>query len=151
MGVYAGKLDGDMRVNGFASGLLNLGVGSTDLRNEYIGAYANWNNNSGLYVDGVLQGGRHRYSVSPALNFGSGGKGDSLLASIEVGQSFPLAESWRIEPQLQLVHQRVTLDGTSIAGAFVRQDSHEGWLARAACGSRARSPPAPACCSRTFG
>jgi len=131
VGVYAGKLDGDMRVNGFASGLQNLGVGSTDLRNEYIGAYANWNNNSGLYVDGVLQGGRHRYSVSPALNFGSGGKGDSLLASIEVGQSFPLAESWRIEPQLQLVHQRVTLDGTSIAGAFVRQDSHEGWLARA--------------------
>jgi outer membrane autotransporter protein len=131
VGVYVGKLDGDMRVNGFASGLANFGVGSTDLRNEYVGAYATWKNDSGLYVDGVLQGGRHRYSVSPTLNFGSGGKGDSLLASIEVGQSFPIAEGWSIEPQVQLVHQRVKLDNTSIPGALVQQDSHDGWLARA--------------------
>uniref|UniRef100_UPI000D3633C0 autotransporter outer membrane beta-barrel domain-containing protein n=1 Tax=unclassified Variovorax TaxID=663243 RepID=UPI000D3633C0 len=131
VGVYVGRLDGDMRVNGFASGLANLGVGSSDLRNEYIGAYATWKNDSGLYVDGVLQGGRHRYTVSPTAGFGSGGKGDSLLASIEVGQSFRLADNWSIEPQLQLVHQRVNLDGTSIPGAVVQQDSHNGWLARA--------------------
>jgi outer membrane autotransporter protein len=131
VGVYVGQLDGDMRVTGFASGLANLGVGSSDLRSEYIGAYATWKNGSGLYVDGVLQGGRHRYTASPTLSFGSSGKGDSLLAAIEVGQSFAIAPNWSIEPQLQLVHQRVSLDNTSIVGALVQQDSHDGWLVRA--------------------
>ncbi len=130
-GVYVGQLDGDMRVRGFASGLLNLGVGTNDLKNQYLGIYGTWKNDGGLYVDGVLQGGRHRYTASPVLGPGSGGKGSSLLASVEVGQSFGVAAGWTIEPQLQLVHQRVSLDDTGIVGAQIRQDSHEGWLVRA--------------------
>ena len=129
-GVYVGQLDGDMRVRGFASGLLNLGVGTNDLKNQYLGIYGTWKDDGGLYVDGVLQGGRHRYTASPALGLGSGGKGSSLLASVEVGQSFGVAAGWTIEPQLQLVHQRVSLDDTGIVGAQIRQDSHEGWLVR---------------------
>ncbi|MFM9928148.1 autotransporter outer membrane beta-barrel domain-containing protein [Variovorax sp. H27-G14] len=131
VGVYVGQLDGTMSVTGFAGGLQNYGVGSTDLRNQFLGAYATWKNDTGLYVDGVLQAGRHRYTASPTLGFGSSGKGNSLLASIEVGQSFPLAENWRIEPQLQLVHQRVNLDDNGIVGALVQQNPHNGWLLRA--------------------
>lgn len=130
-GVYVGQLDGDMSVTGFARGIVNYAAGSNDLRSQYLGAYATWKNDSGLYVDGVLQAGRHRYTVSPTLGFGSSGKGSSLLASIEVGQAFNIAPGWTIEPQLQLVHQRVNLDDGSIAGALVQQDSHNGWLARA--------------------
>ncbi|MGJ7583098.1 autotransporter domain-containing protein, partial [Variovorax sp. RHLX14] len=130
-GVYVGQLDGDMSVTGFARGIVNYAAGSNDLRSQYLGAYATWKNDSGLYVDGVLQAGRHRYTVSPTLSFGSSGKGISLLASIEVGQAFSIAPGWTIEPQLQLVHQRVSLDDGSIAGALVQQDSHNGWLARA--------------------
>lgn len=130
-GVYVGQLDGDMRVTGFARGIANYAAGSNDLRSQYLGAYATWKNDSGLYVDGVLQAGRHRYTAAPTLSFGSSGKGSSLLASIEVGQAFSIAPNWTIEPQLQLVHQRVRLDDSSIAGAVVRQDSHNGWLARA--------------------
>ena len=129
-GVYVGQLDGDMRVNGFASGLLDLGVGINDLKNQYFGVYGTWKNDSGLYIDGVLQGGRHRYTASPVLGLGSGGKGSSLLASVEVGQSFGIAAGWTIEPQLQLVHQRVSLDDASIVGALIRQDSDSGWLVR---------------------
>jgi outer membrane autotransporter protein len=131
VGVYVGQLDGDMRVNGFASGLANLGVGANDQKSQYLGAYTTWRNDSGLYVDGVLQGGRHRYTASPALNLASGGKGNSVLASVEVGQSFAIAQNWTIEPQVQLVHQRVNLGDTSIPGALVRQDSHNGTLVRA--------------------
>ncbi|MGJ7554813.1 autotransporter outer membrane beta-barrel domain-containing protein [Variovorax sp. RB3P1] len=131
VGVYVGQLDGDMRVMGFASGVQNLAVGSNDLRSQFFGAYATWKNDGGLYVDSVLQAGRHRYTVSPTLSFGSSGKGDSLLASVEVGQAFAIAPNWTIEPQLQLVHQRVSLDDTSIAGALVQQNSHDGWLLRA--------------------
>ncbi|MFC5576352.1 autotransporter outer membrane beta-barrel domain-containing protein, partial [Xenophilus aerolatus] len=100
-GVYVGQLEGDMSVTGFARGVLNYAAGSNDLRSQYLGAYATWKNESGLYVDGVLQAGRHRYTASPTLAFSSSGKGDSLLASIEVGQAFAIAPNWTIEPQLQ--------------------------------------------------
>jgi len=131
VGVYVGQLDGDMRVTGFASGVQNLAVGTNNLKNQYLGAYATWKNDGGLYVDSVLQAGRHRYTVSPALGFGSSGKGDSLLASVEVGQAFAIAPNWTVEPQLQLVHQRVSLDDNGIAGALVQQNTHSGWLVRA--------------------
>lgn len=130
-GIYVGELEGDMSVSGFARGIVNYGAGTNNLRSQYLGAYATWKNDSGLYVDGVLQAGRHRYTASPTLSFGSSGKGSSLLASIEVGQSFGIAPGWTIEPQLQLVHQHISLDDGSIAGALVRQNSHSGWLARA--------------------
>ena len=130
-GIYIGELDGDMRVTGFARGLANYAAGSNDLQSQYLGAYATWKNGSGLYVDGVLQAGRHRYTAAPTLGFGSSGSGNSLLASIEVGQAFSIAPNWTLEPQLQLVHQRVSLHDTGIPGALVQQDSHSGWLARA--------------------
>jgi len=130
-GIYVGQLDGDMRVNGFVGGLQNYAAGTNNLRSQYLGAYATWKNDSGLYVDGVLQAGRHRYTASPALGFSNAGKGSSLLASIEVGQAFPLGSNWTIEPQLQLVHQRIRLDDSGIVGALVQQNNHNGWLVRA--------------------
>lgn len=54
-----------------------------------------------------------------------------MLASLEVGQSFALAEGWQIEPQLQLAHQRLKLDDATIAGAHVQQGSDKGWFVRA--------------------
>ncbi|MBN8749676.1 MAG: autotransporter outer membrane beta-barrel domain-containing protein, partial [Variovorax sp.] len=53
-GVYVGQLEGDMSVTGFARGVVNYAAGSNDLRSQYLGAYATWKNDSGLYVDGVL-------------------------------------------------------------------------------------------------
>jgi outer membrane autotransporter protein len=53
------------------------------------------------------------------------------MASIEVGQAFALgASGWKIEPQVQLIHQRLSLDTIAISGANVRQDSDDGWIAR---------------------
>ena len=129
-GVYVGQLEGDMSVTGFARGVADLAVGSNELRSRYLGVYATWRNEGGFYADAVLQGGRHRYDVSPQLALASHGQGDSLLASIEVGQGFQVAPGWSLEPQLQLMHQRVDLDEVGIAGATVQQDSHNGWIAR---------------------
>ncbi|MGJ3699364.1 autotransporter outer membrane beta-barrel domain-containing protein [Variovorax sp. AFSI2.2] len=130
-GVYVGQLDGRIRVNGFASGIADLAVGSNDLRSQYLGAYGTWTADSGFYADAVLQAGRHRYTAQPLSTLRSGGKGDSLMASIEVGQSFALgASGWKIEPQLQLIHQHLGLDDIAISGARVRQDSDDGWIGR---------------------
>jgi fibronectin-binding autotransporter adhesin len=131
-GIYVGQLDGDARVNGFASGIRNLGVGRNDLRSQYVGVYGTYTGDSGFYADAVVQTGRHRYTVEPSLGAGVGGKGNSLLGSIEVGQSFALGGSgWSIEPQLQLIHQHLDLGNSLIAGAVVQPQADNGWIARA--------------------
>ncbi|MDQ0033670.1 outer membrane autotransporter protein [Variovorax boronicumulans] len=130
-GVYVGQLDGSVKVSGFSGGIANLGVGSNDLQSQYLGAYGTWTADAGFYADAVLQAGRHRYTVAPLSGQRSAGKGDSLMASIEVGQAFAMGEGgWKIEPQLQLIHQHIGLDDVAISGARVRQDSDDGWIAR---------------------
>jgi len=131
-GIYVGQLDGDASVRGFASGIQNLGVGRNDLRSQYVGVYGTYTTDSGFYADAVVQSGRHRYTVEPLASLGVGGKGNSLLGSIEVGQSFALGGSgWRIEPQLQLIHQHMDLGNSAIAGAIVQPQADSGWIARA--------------------
>lgn len=129
-GIYVGQLDGDISVSGFARGVYG-GVGRNDLRSRYLGAYATWYGANGFYADAVLQAGDHRYTVQPQGNAFASGKGDSQTASIEIGQSLALGQGWTIEPQLQLIYQRVDLDDVSISGARVQQDSDNGWIARA--------------------
>jgi outer membrane autotransporter protein len=135
-GVYVGQLDGDMAVSGFARGVQGLRVGSNSLRNQYLGAYGTYTSDGGFYADAVLQSGRHNYDIiSPLTQSGSGGsgKGRSLLASVEVGQSFALggAGEWKVEPQFQLIHQRLNLDDVAITGnTLVRQHPDSAWLAR---------------------
>jgi outer membrane autotransporter protein len=129
-GIYVGQLDGDISVNGFARGVYGS-VGRNDLRSRYLGAYTTWYGANGFYADAVLQAADHRYTVQPQGNASVSGKGDSQTASIEVGQSLALGQGWTIEPQLQLIYQRVDLDDVSISGARVQQDSDNGWVARA--------------------
>jgi fibronectin-binding autotransporter adhesin len=131
-GLYVGQLDGDARVTGFASGIQGLGVGRNDLRSQYVGIYGTYTADSGFYADAVVQSGRHRYTVEPLVSPGIGGKGNSLLGSIEVGQPFALGGSgWSIEPQLQLIHQHMDFGNSVIAGAVVQPQADSGWIARA--------------------
>ncbi|RQO41182.1 autotransporter outer membrane beta-barrel domain-containing protein [Variovorax sp. KBW07] len=131
-GIYVGQLDGDARVNGFASGIRNLGVGRNDLRSQYVGVYGTYTSDSGFYADAVVQSGRHRYTVEPSFGAGVGGKGNSLLGSIEVGQSFAIGNSgWSVEPQLQLIHQHLDLGNSLISGAVVQPQADNGWIVRA--------------------
>lgn len=131
-GIYAGQFDGDASVRGFASGIQNLSVGRNDLRSQYLGVYGTYTSDSGFYADAVVQSGRHRYTVEPVASPGTSGKGNSLLGSIEVGQSFALGGSgWRIEPQLQLIHQHMDLNNSAIVGAVVQPQADSGWIARA--------------------
>ncbi|WP_447922042.1 autotransporter outer membrane beta-barrel domain-containing protein [Achromobacter aegrifaciens] len=129
-GLYVGQLDGDMKVTGFARGIDRYAAGRNELKNQYLGGYATYRNDDGLYVDGVLQGGRHRSTVGPDGFLSSQNKGHSLLASVEVGRSFKMASNWRIEPQLQLVHQRLSLNDSALVGAQVQQDPASSWAAR---------------------
>ena len=128
-GVYVGQLEGRIGVQGFARGVQGT-VGSNDLRSRYLAAYAMWKDDNDRYADAVLQAGSHRYGVEATGNPGNWGKGRSLLASMEAGQAFGFAPGWRIEPQAQIVHQKLNLDDVVISGARVSQQTGGGWLGR---------------------
>ena len=130
-GLYVGQLNGTMNVRGFASSVADQSVGGNRLRSHYLGAYTTYHHTNGFYVDTVLQGGQHRYGVSPLTAPASHGKGDSLLASVEVGRGYQLPSGWMLEPQLQFIHQRIDLDGVAITGADVQQNTHSRWTVRA--------------------
>ncbi|MEJ7686543.1 MAG: autotransporter outer membrane beta-barrel domain-containing protein [Variovorax sp.] len=127
-GLYVGTLDGNTDVSGAASGVWRA-VGDTDLRARYLGAYASYSNATGFYADTVLQYGSHRYTIRPLGGFAASGKGNSLTASVEVGQAFALGSGWQIEPQAQLSYRRARLDDLSIPGARVEQDDSGAWTA----------------------
>jgi outer membrane autotransporter protein len=129
-GIYVGRLEGDIEVSGFARGVTGR-VGHNSLRSDYLGGYATYHGADGFYADTVVQAGRHRHTVEPLVNSPAAGKGNSALASIEVGQSFRIGERWKLEPQLQLAYQRLRLDDMAIAGAQVQQQLNSGWTARA--------------------
>lgn len=129
-GVYLGKLQSEMAVNGFVSGEANYAAGRNDLSSQYLGGYATWLPADGLYVDSVLQVGDHRYTAHASTGLASTGKGDSLVASVEVGRALALAPRWVLEPQLQIAYQRVSLDDNTISNASIEQDIDVGWIAR---------------------
>ena len=79
------EINGDVNVDGFAHGISGP-TGSNDLRNKYLAGYATWTGASSLYVDTVLQAGRHPYTIKPLTNVQAAGKARSVLASVEVGQ-----------------------------------------------------------------
>ena len=128
-GIYVGALDGGADINGSASGTWRA-VGDTDLRGRYFGAYASYGNATGFYVDTVLQYGSQHYTIRPFGGPAASGKGDSVTASVEVGQAFALGSGgWTIEPQAQLSYRKARLDDLYISGARVQQDDAGNWTA----------------------
>ncbi len=90
-------------------------AGSADIDGYSLGGYWTRLDESGWYVDGVLQAtwydantnseGRGRL---PGESFGTDGWG--FAASVETGRPFSLTNGWSIEPQAQLVYQHISLD-----------------------------------------
>lgn len=131
-GFYVGQLAGSSQVQGDARGVRDYAAGHNDSINHYLGGYATFSNlEEGFYADAVLQVGRHHYEVQPQGVQASKGRGSSVIASFEMGKAFELGGGWQIQPQGQLLHQRLNLDDVEIAGAHVQQVSQATWLARA--------------------
>ncbi len=130
-GLYVGALHGSSRTSGvYGVTLLPGYAGSYRTDSNYLGGYATYANARGLYADFVLQYGRHDLAGTSVNSVNLGTEGRSLSASAELGQRFALGGGWAIEPQAQLVYNRLNLEDAVIRGARVQQDSHDGTTAR---------------------
>ncbi|MEN8639549.1 autotransporter outer membrane beta-barrel domain-containing protein [Pseudomonas sichuanensis] len=129
-GLYLGhgRLDGDVR--GFALGREGRPVGNLELEGNSLGAYWTWVGPAQGYVDAVLQythlDGRARSDRGDRLDL----DGHAWAASLEGGYPLALTAQWTLEPQAQLIAQRVSLDSASDRASRVSHDAQVEWLGR---------------------
>lgn len=133
-GMYTSVLDIDSNVKGTKTGSNGKG-GNIDDNAFYVGGYATWFSDNGMYVDNVLQYGNHKSRLSASGNNGSYTvKGNTLTASTEVGKSFRLgASAWSLEPQAQLIYQYSDFDNGRLDGVTqtkVKMDTADSFTAR---------------------
>ncbi|WP_210494987.1 autotransporter outer membrane beta-barrel domain-containing protein [Microvirga antarctica] len=130
-GVFGAYTYGEGDVSGYASGIFNRAVGTLTTDATTFGGYVTHVGASGWYVDGVTQrswlGSRAR--TLDVLSDPST-EGRLWTVSLEAGVPFRLSDHWAIEPQVQLIYQRLDWDHTSITHAFVKLDADDGWTGR---------------------
>lgn len=113
-GIYTTVLDIDTSYQGQTSG----GAGYTSDTAFYLGGYATWTGDDGLYVDNVLQYGRHSVDLKTGNSHDSlSPDGNTFVASVEVGKPWQLGDSnWALEPQAQLIWQHSDFDSVIMPG-----------------------------------
>ncbi|WP_200843674.1 autotransporter outer membrane beta-barrel domain-containing protein [Pantoea sp. 18069] len=128
-GFYLGQLKGDTGVKGLASGVADKYVGFNRLQGRYLGLYASWLGDGGLYADTVLQWADYRNHLHTQESHAAT-KGRSRLASLETGRPFAIDSRWQIEPQAQLVYRRISLHDTALSHATVQHKTPSDWTLR---------------------
>jgi autotransporter family porin len=132
VGVFVGRsrIDGDVR--GFALGWNNLSVGTMELDDKHLGLYWTHVGAGGGYLDAVLMGSRYDGDAGSSRGIGIDLEGDGAMASLEAGYSRALAEGgrWRLEPQLQVIWQRIDFDDRSDPFAEIAFDSDNAVISR---------------------
>jgi len=111
-GFFFGYARADGNVRGFAIGAVRPRLGDVNLNGYSLGAYWTHLGSSGWYVDAVLMG--TWMSGEPTSRFGANAKarGVNLVASLEGGYPVALGGGWSLEPQAQIIGQRLWLDDT---------------------------------------
>ena len=132
-GVYGaiGYLSGDAdHADGTKAGKTSFDAYTLGIYRTHFGA-------SGWYVDGVAQATQYgnvnaqsSRTQGTTSTIGLSTRGHGVAASVEGGYPFQVGSGWVVEPQAQLVYQRVDLKDASDIGADVRFSAAESATGR---------------------
>jgi autotransporter family porin len=124
-GLFVGRTRADGDVRGFALGWNNLTVGETRLDDTHIGLSWSRIGAGGAYLDAVIVASRYDGKTTSSRGIGIDLDGDGVTASLEAGYPIRWGEDsrWSLEPQAQLIWQRVSFDGKQDEFANVDFDS----------------------------
>lgn len=115
--VGAGRIDSDVKA------VFGGKAGSTSMDGYSAGAYWTRKGASGWYVDGVVQGTWYdRIRANSVLGESLKTNGWGFTASLESGYPVALGAGWAIEPQAQLIYQRISIDDGADRFGQVRYD-----------------------------
>jgi len=117
----AGFYVGGGRAEGDVNHIFGGPAGHMSLDGYSLGGYWTHFGASGWYVDAVVQGTRFDNVVAKSvLNQSIETNGWGLTTSLEGGKPFQLGNFWVIEPQAQIVYQRISLGSTADAFGLVQ-------------------------------
>lgn len=123
VGLYVSHSRLEADVKGFALAEENRSVGDLRLDGDSVGTYWTLVGPQGAYLDTVLQytrlDGRARSDRGDKLNI----DGHAWTASLESGYPIALSERWTLEPQAQLIAQKVSLDSASDSVSRISHDA----------------------------
>ncbi|MDH0301547.1 MULTISPECIES: autotransporter outer membrane beta-barrel domain-containing protein [unclassified Pseudomonas] len=123
MGVYLSHARLDADVKGFALAMEDRRVGDLKLDGDSIGAYWTLVGPQRGYLDVVLQytdlDGRARSQRGDKMNI----DGHAWTASVESGYPIALSTHWTLEPQAQLIAQKVSLDSANDSVSHISHDA----------------------------
>lgn len=132
VGLFVGRtrVDGDVR--GFALGWNNLTVGTMELDDKHLGLYWTHVGAEGGYLDAVLMGSRYDGEAASSRGLGIDLDGDGMMASLEIGSPWTWRSDgrWTLEPQLQVIWQRVDFDNQTDAFSEIAFDSDNALIGR---------------------
>ncbi|VVN89919.1 autotransporter outer membrane beta-barrel domain-containing protein [Pseudomonas fluorescens] len=129
-GFFVGRSRLQGGVDGFAEGFQHRRAGRVKLDGENFGAYWTLTDPTGWYVDAVAMGthldGRNRSDRGVKMDT----EGHALTLSLEAGYPIAVSTNWVVEPQVQVINQRVDLDDQNDGISDVSFDSQDYWTGR---------------------
>lgn len=129
-GLFVGqsRLRGD--VKGFSMGFQDNRSGRVKLDGDNFGAYWTLIDPSGWYVDLVAMGTRLDGDNKSDRGVKMDTEGHALALSAEAGYPLAVSEHWVVEPQVQVIRQKIDLDSQNDGISKVSFDSQDYWTGR---------------------
>ncbi|OEZ28940.1 hypothetical protein AO062_20670 [Variovorax boronicumulans] len=110
VGVLGGYTRASGHASGVAGGATNEAAGRLTVEGYSLGAYWTRIASSGWYSDAVLLATRYKADARSTLGRGGRPHGTSVTASLEAGYPLALSDTVTLQPQVQLIWQRSSLD-----------------------------------------
>lgn len=130
LGFFVGhsRLRGD--VDGFNEGFEDNSAGKIKLEGDSYGLYWTLTDPYGWYVDTVVMGTRFDGDNRSDRGLRLDNRGHALTVSAEAGYPLPINDTWVVEPQAQVIHQKISLDSQDDGVSRVSFDSDGAWTGR---------------------
>ncbi|MFI8643227.1 autotransporter outer membrane beta-barrel domain-containing protein [Pseudomonas iridis] len=130
LGFFVGhsRLQGD--VDGFNEGFQDNSAGKVKLEGDSYGLYWTLTDPYGWYIDTVVMGTRFDGDSHSDRGVELDNRGHALTLSAEAGYPFALNDTWVVEPQVQVIHQKISLDSQDDGISRVSFDSDDAWTGR---------------------
>lgn len=122
------RIQGD--VDGFNEGFEHNSAGKIKLEGDSYGLYWTLTDPYGWYIDIVAMGTRFDGDNRSDRGLKLDNRGHALTLSAEAAYPFALNETWVIEPQVQVIHQTLSLDSQDDGISRVSFDSDGAWTGR---------------------
>ena len=130
IGLFVGhsRIQGD--VDGFNEGFENNSAGKIKLEGDSYGLYWTLTDPYAWYIDTVAMGTRFDGNNRSDRGLELDNRGHALTLSAEAGYPFALNDTWVVEPQVQVIHQKISLDSQDDGISRVSFDSDGAWTGR---------------------